>query len=221
MTDSGIDLLLSTKKEPRLAVLKEFAEKHDIGRIVINDAPAFIRKKLHMDFSGTKVDLPPSAFLQPTAEGQATITETIDLMIPKAKKIAEFFCGMGTYSFMLAKKAPVFAFEMSDKSVAALKGHNRIITAVRDIERFPVQHQEIVGVDVAVLNPPRSGAAPQCKALLRSAVKRIVMVSCDPQTLARDVKILTDGGFVIKQMVAVDQFHWTNHIETICLLERK
>ena len=220
LTDSGVELLITTKKEPPLATLKEFAEKYNIACVVVNDSPVLMRTRMRIQFSGSWVEMPAGAFLQPTAEGQQVITETIDRMIPKAKKIAEFFCGMGTYSFMLAKKANVLAYEMSDKSVAALKGQGRITAAVRDIERFPVQHQEIVGVDVAVLNPPRNGAAAQCKALARSEVKRIVMVSCHPQTLNRDMKILLDAGFKIKEMVAVDQFHWTHHLETIVLLQR-
>jgi 23S rRNA (uracil1939-C5)-methyltransferase len=221
MADSGIELVLTMKREPPLAILKSFAEKHNIASIVVNDSIALMRHKIRMQFSDTWIDMPAGAFLQPTAEGQQAITNTIDRMIPKAKKIAEFFCGIGTYSFLLAKKAPVLAFEMSDKAVAALKGQARITAAARDIERFPVQHQEIPGVDVAVLNPPRNGAGPQCKALARSEVKRIVMISCHPQTLSRDIKILSDAGFAIKEMVAVDQFHWTHHLETVCLLERK
>lgn len=219
--DSGIELVFKIKKEPCFALLKNFADTHDIGRMVVNDSPILIRKKIQMQFSNVWVDIPPAAFLQPTREGQAAITETLDSMIPKAKKIAEFFCGVGTYSFMLSKKAPVLAYEMSEKAVAALKGHQRITAFARDIERFPVQKQEILGADVAVLNPPRAGAAPQCKTLIKSEVKKIVMVSCEPQTLARDIKILVEGGFVVKKMVGLDQFHWTNHIETICLLERK
>lgn len=219
--DSAIELVFKIKKEPSFALLKNFADTHDIGRMVVNDSPILIRKKIQMQFSDVWVDIPPAAFLQPSAEGQAAITQTLDSMIPKAKKIVEFFCGVGTYSFMLAKKAPVLAYEMSEKAVAALKGHQRIAAFARDIERFPVQKQEILGADVAVLNPPRSGAASQCKALVKSEVKKIVMVSCDPQTLARDIKILNDGGFAVKRMVGLDQFHWTNHIETICLLERK
>lgn len=219
--DSGIELVIKIRKEPSFALLKNFADSYDIGRVVVNDSPVLIRKKIQMQFSDVWVDIPPAAFLQPSAEGQAVITQTIDSMIPKAKKIAEFFCGVGTYSFMLAKKAPVLAYEMSEKAVAALKGRPRITAFARDIERFPVQAQEILGADVAVLNPPRAGAAPQCKALLKSEVKKIVMVSCDPQTLARDIKILVEGGFSLKRMAGLDQFHWTHHIETICLLERK
>ena len=218
--DNGLELILKMKKEPPLAVLKEFAEKHNIACIIVNDEVALMRTKIKMQFAGTWVDMPAGAFLQPTAEGQQTLADTIDRMIPKAKKIAEFFCGIGTYSLMLAKKAPVLAYEMSEKSVAALKGHARITAAARDLERFPVQHQEIAGADVAVLNPPRNGAGPQCKALTKSEVKKIVMVSCHPQTLSRDVKILSDAGFTIQEMVAVDQFHWTHHLETIVCLTR-
>ena len=220
VADSGIELIFTMQKTPPLALLKIFAEQHDIARIVINETPLLMRKAVRMDFSGTSVELLPGAFLQPTREGQRFITETLDRMIPKAKKIAEFFCGSGTYSFMLAKKAPVLAYEFSVTTIAAFKGHPRITATARDLERFPVQPVEIAGADVAVLNPPRNGAAPQCKALVRSEVKRIVMVSCNPQTLARDLKILGDAGFAIREMIGLDQFHWTHHLETIVLLER-
>lgn len=215
--DSGIDINL-TGKAPAKA-----AESLTGARITLNGELVLQHTPIRMDFSGHWVDLAPGGFLQPTRQGQAAITETIRKYIPKAKRIAEFFCGSGSYSFMLSEIAPVIGFEASEVAVAALNkaaGASPIRAHVRDLEKFPVQKQEIEGVDVAVLNPPRNGAAPQCKALARSDVRRIVIVSCHPHTLARDMDILTKAGFKAKALTAIDQFHWTQHLEAVVLLER-
>lgn len=216
--DSGVDINLTGKAPARVAESLPAARITLNGELVLQHAP------VRMDFSGTWVDLAPGGFLQPTRQGQAAITETIRKYIPKAKKIAEFFCGSGGYSFMLSGIAPVIGFEASESAVAALNkaaGAKPIRAHVRDLEKFPVQKQEIEGVDVAVLNPPRGGAAPQCKALIKSDVKRVVMVSCHPHTLTRDMEILIKAGFEAKALTAIDQFHWTQHLEAVVLLERK
>ena len=71
-----------------------------------------------------------------------------------------------------------------------------------------------------VLDPPRAGAKAQAEALAASKVPKIVMVSCNPGTCARDLRILVDGGYRITRVVPVDQFLFSPHIELVALLER-
>ncbi|MFZ2101288.1 MAG: RNA methyltransferase, partial [Oricola sp.] len=71
-----------------------------------------------------------------------------------------------------------------------------------------------------VFDPPRAGAEAQAKEIAASTVRRVAAVSCNPETLARDLQILIAGGFVLKSVTPVDQFIWTPHLEAVALLER-
>jgi 23S rRNA (uracil1939-C5)-methyltransferase len=71
-----------------------------------------------------------------------------------------------------------------------------------------------------VLDPPRAGAKAQAETLAASSVPKVVMVSCNPGTCARDLRILADGGYHITRVVPVDQFLFSPHIELVALLER-
>ena len=75
--------------------------------------------------------------------------------------------------------------------------------------------------DGVVFDPPRAGAKEQAEELARSDVARIVAVSCNPQTLGRDLAILRDGGYSIDTVVPVDQFFWSAHVEAVACLRRK
>ena len=76
--------------------------------------------------------------------------------------------------------------------------------------------------DVIVVDPPRKGCDAMClETILKMQPKRVVYVSCDSATLARDLKILCEGGYELKKVRAVDQFAHTGHVETVCLLSKK
>ena len=90
----------------------------------------------------------------------------------------------------------------------------------RDLFRNPVAPEELVGVDLAVLDPPRAGAKEQVLQLAETQIPRIIMVSCAPKTGARDIKILTDAGWCLTEITPVDQFTYSDHIEIVALLEK-
>ena len=71
-----------------------------------------------------------------------------------------------------------------------------------------------------MLDPPRAGAKAQAEALAASKVGRIVMVSCNPGTCARDLRMLVDGGYRITRVVPVDQFLFSPHVELVAVLQR-
>jgi 23S rRNA (uracil1939-C5)-methyltransferase len=70
------------------------------------------------------------------------------------------------------------------------------------------------------MDPPRSGAKLQAEQIGRAGIRRLAYVSCDPATFARDVRVLTDLGFGLRKVVAVDQFRWSPHVEVVGMLER-
>jgi 23S rRNA (uracil1939-C5)-methyltransferase len=70
------------------------------------------------------------------------------------------------------------------------------------------------------LDPPRAGARAQCAALAASGIGRIVAVSCNPATFARDARLLVDGGFRLRRVAPIDQFVWSPHVELVAHFER-
>ncbi len=90
----------------------------------------------------------------------------------------------------------------------------------RDLFRRPLSPKELQAYDAVVFDPPRAGAAAQAEALAKSSVPKLVAVSCNPGTLARDLRILVDGGYRIARVVPVDQFLFSPHIEIVAQLER-
>ena len=90
----------------------------------------------------------------------------------------------------------------------------------RDLFRDPLVPKELEPYDAVVFDPPRAGAAAQAEQLAKSKVKRIVAVSCNPATLARDLRLLVDGGYRITRVVPVDQFLFSPHVEVVAHLTR-
>ncbi|MBD3838425.1 MAG: RNA methyltransferase, partial [Brevundimonas sp.] len=87
--------------------------------------------------------------------------------------------------------------------------------------RRPLMAQEMKAFDAVVFDPPRAGAEAQCRELARSAVKKVVAVSCNPLSLARDLAILIEGGYTITGVTPIDQFFWTPHVEVVATLVRR
>ena len=95
-----------------------------------------------------------------------------------------------------------------------------VLAERRDLFQRPLLPRELIGVDAVVFDPPRAGAAAQAEQLAKSKVKRLVAVSCNPGTLARDLRILVDGGYEIARVVPVDQFLFSSHVEVVAYLTR-
>jgi 23S rRNA (uracil1939-C5)-methyltransferase len=121
----------------------------------------------------------------------------------------------------------VDAFEANEDAIAALAQTARttpklkpLRSFTRDLFRAPLIPKELARYDAVVLDPPRAGARAQAEALAGSKVPKIVMVSCNPGTCARDLRILADGGYRIARIVPVDQFLFSPHTELVAELER-
>jgi len=86
--------------------------------------------------------------------------------------------------------------------------------------RSPLRPKELAAYDAAVFDPPRAGASAKAKELAASSVKKLVAISCNPGTSARELRILADGGYRITRVVPIDQFLFSPHIEVVTHLER-
>jgi 23S rRNA (uracil1939-C5)-methyltransferase len=104
--------------------------------------------------------------------------------------------------------------------VGGAPGVKSITASARDLDRRPLLVEELAGLDVVVIDPPRAGAAAPHGEIARSACAKVVGVSCNPATFARDARILADGGFTLERVLPVDQFLWSPHIELVGLFSR-
>lgn len=143
----------------------------------------------------------------------------------------DMYCGIGTISLFLARKAKkVYGVEIVPEAIEDAR-KNAELNDIKNAEFFvgkaedvlPEQYEKNqIRADVIVVDPPRKGCdRAVLDTMLKMQPERIVYVSCDSATLARDVKILTEGGYRLTRAVAVDQFCHSSHIETVCELCRK
>ena len=173
------------------------------------------------------VALPPGAFLQATAAAEQAMGDFILEAAAGADRVADLFCGVGTFSFRLAERAGVLAADASAEAIAALgaavgaaPGLKPIAAEARDLFRRPVLAQELKGIQAVVFDPPRAGAEAQAAQIAQSAAARAVGVSCNPATFARDARILVDAGFTLERVLPVDQFLWSPHVELVGVFGR-
>lgn len=151
----------------------------------------------------------------------------IEWLAPTADDgIADFFCGLGNFTLPLARHAKaVDGYEMSAAMLQRARDNaaaNHIANArFHDVDLFEPISEFPEKFNKALLDPPRAGAKVLCEKLAElKSLKRIVYVSCNPQTLARDIGILAKGGFALQRAALVDMFPQTGHSEAIVCLER-
>lgn len=227
--ESGVDVAVTTRVALSLRVreaLAETAERADLARLTWQGEPVAIRRTPRITFGGVAVDLPPAAFLQPTAEGESALVAAVTGWLAGSKTVADLYSGCGTFTFPLARGARVFAAEGDQSALGALAaaakraGLPQITAMQRDLARDPLTADELERFDGVVFDPPRAGARAQAEQLARSIVPTVVAVSCDPATFARDARILVDGGYRFEEVRPIDQFVWSPHLELAALFQR-
>lgn len=150
----------------------------------------------------------------------------------------DLYCGIGTISLFLAQKAKtVYGVEIVPQAIDDAK-RNAEINGIKNAEFFVGKAEEILPeyyenytrehdgekayADVIVVDPPRKGCDETLlHTMVEMSPKRIVYVSCDSATLARDLKYLCGNGYRLEKVRAVDMFPMTVHVESVCLLERE
>jgi len=235
-TDEGPDVLITAPGQPNLSAreaLTGFAAAADLARLSWCETlsgegtnpvdPIVVRRPPRLHFGTVPVEPAPGAFLQPSAAGQAALTEAIVSYLPDScEKIADLYCGSGAFTFPLSARARVLAIDGAGEAVAALWSAtrradmaDRIAVEVRDLAREPLLAGELSAFDTVVFDPPRAGAREQAVHLAESGVTTVIAVSCNPKTFARDARILADGGYALVEVTPVDQFPWSGHLELV------
>lgn len=221
---------MGASNEKILAALEPLLETTPIVRIgwrpdeQENVQSVLYRKPLTAVFGKLPVELPPAAFLQPTAEGEAALVKAVMDALPMKGKFADLFSGCGTFSGPMLDRGPVEAYESSPSSVQALSraGRNVSLKAFRrDLFHNPLRRDELNRFDAVVFDPPRAGCVEQAAHLADAKTRTLVAVSCNPMTLARDARVLCDGGYWLQTVQVIDQFVWSHHVEVVAVFSKQ
>jgi 23S rRNA (uracil1939-C5)-methyltransferase len=236
LCDQGVDLGLTNFPLDGLAATEAasvFASEYSLARLTIDQgygpethwepAPATVT------FSGLPVSLPADAFLQATPDAETRMMADAAEWLGDARIIADLFSGLGTFAFALAKSSTqgrkILAVEaqqaahLACKAAAARTG-GKVMALHRDLFRNPLQAAELSRFDAVLLDPPRAGAKSQIAEIARSDLSKVLYVSCNPSSWARDGAVLFEAGFKLKRLRPVGQFRWSTHVELVSLFER-
>jgi 23S rRNA (uracil1939-C5)-methyltransferase len=174
----------------------------------------------------------PGEFTQVNSElNRVMISRAIRRLAPQSdERIADFFCGLGNFTLPIARSgAEVLGIEGSDalvKRAAQNAAYNGLSanTTFRAMNLFEMTEELLLSMgkyDKWLIDPPRDGAMELVKSITSAiAPERIVYVSCNPATLARDAAELVQRGYVLKSAGVMNMFPQTSHVESIAVFER-
>lgn len=230
---NGLDILLAGFKSPlpdqSLKTLTTFAKNHELIKLSykVKKKEICLYKKETPSVRFGKHDVPVTAFgfLQATAQSDTIFSDFLNQYLESKSplKIADLFCGRGTLSLNLTQQGHiVHGFECDGQALEALKSVSEPNLSVhtRNLFESPLDSSELSSFDAIVMNPPRAGAESQTVAITNSQVSKLIYISCNADSFARDAKELISKGFGLKTVVPVDQFMWTPHIEVMAYFER-
>ncbi len=229
-TASGLDIAVqdagSMSDADRRAV-SAFVMEAGFARLAVNGEIIIEPRKPVIAFGEASVPVPPGAFLQATAFAEEAMADLVLSHLSGAKKVADLFSGCGSFALRLARRSEIHAVEGDAAALAAFERGFRMTTGLkkvtaerRDLFRRPLTFKELNAFDGIVFDPPRAGAEDQSRQISRSDVPFVAAVSCNPGTLARDLRILVDGGYSVTSVTPIDQFLWSPHVEAVVLLEK-
>jgi 23S rRNA (uracil1939-C5)-methyltransferase len=229
-TGSGLDIAVEGSgrlSEQMRNKVSDFVLRAGFARLSVDGDIIIEPKKPVILFGGVAVSPPPGGFLQAVAEAEEAMASLVTTHLAKAKRVADLFAGSGAFALRLARKAEVHAVEGDAPSLTALDrgfrfatGLKKVTTERRDLFIRPLLAKDVNAYGGIVFDPPRAGAEAQSREIAKSDVPLVAAVSCNPGTLARDLAILTGGGYAIRSVVPIDQFLWSPHVEAVALLEK-
>lgn len=202
--DNGIDICITSDVPYFTPEFKVAAEKLPVLRVTWNGRCVCQRDVPIVSFNEHTVPYPSGAFLQPGRVSADVLRQMVTDAAQGFSHIADLFCGLGNFTFALNADG----FDIVGTG------------AKRDLFKNPLTLGMLRQYDCVVMDPPRSGALAQCKILAKSDIKRIIYVSCNPNTFRRDAGILGQGGYKIKTLIPVDQFAGSAHWEIFSIFEK-
>jgi 23S rRNA (uracil1939-C5)-methyltransferase len=229
-TDAGLDIDVRGSgplTAPLTAALARVAEQRDLARLTRHGEMVAQRRAPTVRVGKAIVNLPPAAFLQATVAGEAALARLVLAACADAKNTADLFAGIGPFALRLAESTRVHAADSDEAAIGALQraaattaGLKPVTVEVRDLFKRPFVPAELARFDAVVFDPPRQGAQAQARELAASRVPRVVAVSCNAATFARDAAELVRGGYRLLEVTPVDQFRYAAHVEIVARFER-
>ncbi len=183
------------------------------------------------ELCGCRFRISPKSFYQINpAQTEILYRTAVEFAEAQGKTVIDAYCGTGTIGIVAAKTAKsVTGVELNGDAVrdavsnAKANGVKNIRFVKADAGEFMRETAKSGGkADVVFMDPPRAGSDIKfLSSLVKLAPERVVYISCNPETLARDLAFLTKEGYRVKKIQPVDMFPFTNHVETVCLLGKK
>lgn len=236
LADQGVDLALSNIPLDSLSATEaalDFARDNALARLSIDQGfgaeTVWEPEPATIALSGRPVPLPAGAFLQATRDAEARMAGDAQEWLADSAIIADLFAGLGTFAFALEQSGPAGrkllgveaerAAHLAFKAAAAHSG-GKVLAMHRDLFRNPLGSAELSRFDAVLLDPPRAGARAQVGEIAASSLSRVVYVSCNPSSWARDAATLAEAGFRLERLRPVGQFRWSTHVELTSLFVR-
>lgn len=174
---------------------------------------------------GLRFKVSPASFFQVNTEQAEQLYRQVDLFaeLDGTQTVLDAYCGVGTMALVLAKRAKqVIGVECVREAISDAQ-ENAVRNGIENVSFVCAAAEDYIAnlahIDVAVLNPPRKGCDPVVLAELgRLKPAKVIYVSCDPVTLARDLAILVSDGYTVEQVRPFDMFPHTSHVETVVKL---
>lgn len=241
--ENGIDLAVTSNVPYFSREFKSAATGAGCIRVTWNGTVVCQTDTPRVRFGDAVVDYPAGAFLQPTMDSERAMRAFVVKNAAGAKHIADLFCGIGNFTYALgvagqgrdgASKTSVDGRGRDGASKTSVDGQGRDgasktsvdgfdiigIGVKRDLFKNPLTAKMLNSYDLVVMDPPRAGADAQCHELARSNVRRVIYVSCNPNTLRRDTETLMRAGFTVRDIAAFDQFVGSPHWELAVVFEK-
>jgi len=230
LADQGLDLGIKGLTVEGLAATEamlDFARDHGLARFTLDQGygpeTVWEPEPVTITLAGVAVPFPPGSFLQATRDGEEVLTGAAREWLAGCATVADLFSGLGTFAFALAgPDTKVLAVEAArDASLACKAAAARAQVPVhalhRDLFRNPLLAEELNRFSAVVLDPPRAGAREQVERIAGSTVARVVYISCNPSSWARDAALLIEAGYRLAELRPVGQFRWSTHVELASL----
>lgn len=238
--DNGIDIVLEFLEEPelnhRLMISEALGKETSVIRIshrkkadslpetIVEKTPPVIR------IGNVDVFIPAGSFLQAAkASETALINLVLKYLGTTEGRIADLFCGIGTFSYPLSAnlKNRILAVDSSPLALEAFQKtvkKNMLVNIEiqnKNLFKYPLDTNELKGFQAVVFDPPRAGAAAQVAQLAAmdktSRPEKIIAVSCNPQSFVTDANTLISAGYALREISMVDQFVYSPHTELVAL----
>jgi len=230
-TEGGIDADIRGPGKIDAALrldLSALANRLDLARLSLHGDVVVERRAPLVAMGRAMVNAPPGGFLQATRLGEETLARLVGAATGRVRRVVDLFSGAGPFALRLAETAHVRAYDSDRPAIEALlraaratPGLKPVMAEGRDLFRRPLLPGELADTDAVVLDPARAGAEAQVHQLARVAtLARIVYVSCDPMSFARDAALLVAAGFVLERVTPVDQFAYSAHVELVGVFTR-